>query len=117
MKLPELRLLLIAEDRDDDVYPFPAFFLDRLGRAAQLREWLEELRAGIVSGGTEITRPEVQDMSASEDVTAQQQRVAALFDALTRDLPAEPKDRTREQAARWLLARALDGHRREDKVK
>ena len=84
---------------------------------AELRQWLEDLRAGIVAGGTEIPRPEVKDMSASEEVTAQQQRVAALFDALTRDLPAEPKDRTPEQAARWLLAHALDWHRREEKVK
>jgi len=84
---------------------------------AELRRWLEGLRAGIVAGGTEIPRPAVKDMSASEEVTAQQQRVAALFDALTRDLPAEPKDRTPEQAARWLLAHALDWHRREEKVK
>jgi uncharacterized protein len=56
-------------------------------------------------------------MSASEEVTAHQQRVAVLFEALTRDLPAEPKDRTPEQAARWLLAHALDWHRREEKVK
>ena len=83
----------------------------------QLRQWLEDLRAGIVAGGTEIPRPEVKDMSASEEVTAHQQRVAALFDALTQDLAAEPKDRTAEQAARWLLAHALDWHRREEKVK
>lgn len=70
-----------------------------------------------MAGGTEILRPEVKDMSASEEVTAHQRRVAALFDALTRDLPAEPKDRTPEQAARWLLAHALDWHRREEKVK
>jgi predicted RecB family nuclease len=84
---------------------------------AQLRQWLEELRDGIVAGGTEIPRPEAKETSASEDVTARQQRVAALFDALTQDLPAEPKDRTPEQAARWLLAHALDWHRREEKVK
>jgi hypothetical protein len=84
---------------------------------AELRKWLEELRAGIVAGGTEIPRPEAKETAASEDVTARQQRVAALFDALTQNLPAEPKDRTREQAARWLLAHALDWHRREEKVK
>jgi uncharacterized protein len=55
-------------------------------------------------------------MAASEQLTAHQQRVAALFAALTHDLPTEPRDRTPEQAARWLLAHALDWHRREDKV-
>jgi predicted RecB family nuclease len=83
----------------------------------QVREWLETIRAEVVAGGTEITRPEPKDTSQSEEATARQQRVAALFDALTRDLPMEPKDRTVEQAARWLLAHALDWHRREEKVK
>jgi hypothetical protein len=82
-----------------------------------LRDWLEVVRAQIIAGGKEIPRPEVKDMAANENVTAQQERVAALFAALTRDLPEEPKDRTPEQAARWLLAHALDWHRREEKVK
>jgi hypothetical protein len=56
-------------------------------------------------------------MSASEELSAQQRRIAALFDELTRDLPAEPKERTPPQAGRWLLAHALDWHRREEKVK
>jgi uncharacterized protein len=83
----------------------------------RLRHWLEDLRAGLIAAGTEIPRPPVKDTSPSEGVNAHQQRVAALFDALTKDLPAEPKDRTAEQAARWLLAHALDWHRREEKVK
>jgi hypothetical protein len=62
----------------------------------RFRHWLEGLRAEIIASGTEIPRPEVKDTAASEDVGAHQQRVAALFDALTRDLPAEPKDRTAE---------------------
>jgi len=84
---------------------------------AELRQWLEGRREELIASGKEVPRPEEKDMAASEEVTAQQQRVAALFDALTRDLPAEPKDRTPEQAARWLLAHALDWHRREEKVK
>jgi uncharacterized protein len=84
---------------------------------AELRNWLEALRAELVAGGREIPRPETHDMAASEQLTAHQQRVAALFEALTRGLPTEPKDRTPEQAARWLLAHALDWHRREEKVK
>ena len=83
----------------------------------RLRHWLEDLRIGLIAGGTEVPRPPVKDTSPSEGVNAHQQRVAALFDALTKDLPAEPRDRTPEQAARWLLAHALDWHRREEKVK
>ena len=83
----------------------------------RLRHWLESLRAQIISSGMEVPRPQAKDTSPSEEITAHQQRVAALFDALTKDLPAEPADRSPEQAARWLLAHALDWHRREEKVK
>jgi|SRR5579884_774916 len=83
----------------------------------RLRDWLERLRTQIIEGGTDLPRPQPQDAAPNEEVAAHQQRVAALFDALTRDLPAEPADRTPEQAARWLLAHALDWHRREEKVK
>jgi uncharacterized protein len=82
----------------------------------RLRDWLESLRSTIVTGGTEIPRPEAKDTSPSKEVTAHQERVAALFEALTKGLPAEPADHTREQAACWLLAHALDWHRREEKV-
>ena len=83
----------------------------------RLRHWLESLRAGIIESGTDVPRPAAKDAAPSEEATAQQQRVAALFDALTQGLPTEPADRTPEQAARWLLAHALDWHRREEKVK
>ena len=83
----------------------------------RLRRWLEEQRAALIAEGTHVPRPAAQAMEASEDVTAHQQRITALFEALTRDLPAEPEDRTPAQAARWLLAHALDWHRREEKVK
>ena len=83
----------------------------------RLRQWLESVREQIIASGTEIPRLVLKDTSPSEEVSAHQRRVAALFDALTQGLPAEPKDRTREQAARWLLAHALDWHRREEKVK
>jgi predicted RecB family nuclease len=84
---------------------------------AALRQWLETLRAQIIANGMDISRPEAKDMSASETVSAQKERVGALFAALTQNLPDEPKDRSPEQAARWLLAHALDWHGREEKVK
>jgi predicted RecB family nuclease len=87
-------------------------------RATQgLRDWLEKLRTGIIESGKALPRPQVLDAAASEQVTAHQQRVAAVFEALTDNLPAEPADRNPEQSARWLLAHALDWHRREEKVK
>jgi uncharacterized protein len=83
----------------------------------RLRHWLEDLRDRVIASGTDIPRPQAKEGSSSEEATAHRRRVAALFEGLTRDLPAEPAERTSEQAARWLLAHALDWHRREEKVK
>ena len=83
----------------------------------RLRHWLESLRATLVAGGKDLPRPGLKDTSPSEETTLHQQRVAALFESLTHGLPAEPANRNPEQAARWLLAHALDWHRREEKVK
>ena len=81
------------------------------------RVWLEHLRSELVAGGKAIARPVPKDAAPSEGLSAHARRVAGLFEALTRDLPAEPNDRSQAQAARWLLAHALDWHRREEKVK
>jgi uncharacterized protein len=81
------------------------------------RVWLEKLRSDLIAGGKTIGRPAPKDAAPSEELSAHVKRVAGLFNALTRDLPAEPKDRSQAQAARWLLAHALDWHRREEKVK
>jgi PIN like domain len=81
------------------------------------RQWLESLRSDLIARGKAVPRPAPKESAPSEELTAYVRRVTALFDALTRDLPAEPKDRSSSQAARWLLAHALDWHRREEKVK
>jgi predicted RecB family nuclease len=81
------------------------------------RQWLENLRSELIAGGKTIARPGPTNAAPSEAVSEHARRVAALFDELIRDLPAETKDRSEEQAARWLLAHALDWHRREDKVR
>jgi uncharacterized protein len=78
---------------------------------------LENLRNELIAGGKAIARPAPEDAAPSEEVSAHARRVAGVFEALIRDLPAEPKDRSEAQAARWLLAHALDWHGREEKVK
>ena len=83
----------------------------------QLREWLETFAPKSLPEERKSLGLNRRILLRAKRSTARQQRVAALFDALTRDLPMEPKDRTAEQAARWLLAHALDWHRREEKVK
>ena len=84
--------------------------------AWKLRDWLEEVRAALVKAGATIERPVAKSGDAGEDLTDWQEKVAALGERLTRDVPADPAHRTAEQQARWLLANLIDFHRRENKA-
>ena len=81
-----------------------------------LREWLESVRAGLVAGGADIARPETPSGAPSQDLDERQQRVMALAESLSSDVPADPDKRTDEEHSRWLLANILDWHRREEKA-
>jgi predicted RecB family nuclease len=84
--------------------------------ASALRDWLESLRAQIVSGGTAVPRPLPGDDAPNENVAAWLIRINPVIEKLTADIPADPEERTVEQQARWILANVLDWHRREDKA-
>lgn len=81
-----------------------------------LRDWLEQIRLEQVRQGTNIARPAARDPEPAAELAERQRRVMELFRQLTQGLPAEPKNRSQEESARWLLAHALDWHRREEKV-
>jgi len=83
--------------------------------AAQLRDWLEEERRKLVASGVEVTRLPEKNGDPSEKLKEKLDRVAALTELLSAEIPADPVARTEEQAARWLLAQLLSWHRREDK--
>ena len=82
----------------------------------RLRNWLEEIRNGLVEGGDDIPRPTPDDGAPSEGVDERQQRVQALMARLLADVPLECDERSGEQHAAWLLASMLDWHRREEKA-
>jgi hypothetical protein len=84
--------------------------------AMHLRHWLEQLRASIEAGGTQIPRPQPKDGSAPQKLDDRGRRVQALMTALISDVPAERAERDDEQQGRWLLAHLLDWHRREAKA-
>ncbi|PYT64556.1 MAG: nuclease [Acidobacteria bacterium] len=84
---------------------------------ARLRDWLEEERRRLVAEGKEVLRFVDREEKASEDVEEQQTRVAELVEQLTKDIHPNPKERTKEQQGRWLLAQLLDWHRRDAKPK
>jgi hypothetical protein len=84
--------------------------------AWRLRDWLEEIRSGLIAAGATIERPLPRSGEAGEDLSAWQLKIAALIERLTSNVPIDPRERSREQHARWILAHILDWHRREDKA-
>ena len=84
--------------------------------AWRLRDWLEQVRSELLAAGAVIERPAPQSGEAGEDLSDWQQKIAALIERLTHDVPIDPAERSREQHARWLLAHILDWHRRENKA-
>jgi predicted RecB family nuclease len=81
-----------------------------------LRDWVERLRGEQIDRGANIARPLAPDPEPPQELAERQQRFAELFLRLTADLPPNPDDQSEEERAKWLLAHALDWHRREDKV-
>jgi predicted RecB family nuclease len=82
-----------------------------------LRDWLEGRRLELASRiGGPLARPLPLSGDAPEDLSETLARVQALALRLTEGVPADEKERTLEQHARWLLAQLLSWHRREEKA-
>jgi uncharacterized protein len=82
----------------------------------ELRDWLEERRDELARlTGQDVPRPTIRENELPADLTEAQARVEALSARLSEGVPADPADRSPEQAGRWLLAQLLAWHRREDK--
>jgi predicted RecB family nuclease len=111
-----LQLSLASTVPDDTRRIVAAYNEDDCRSTKELHCWLEGIRSHESSLGNDITRPTPKDNAPSEKGAAHRQRVATLFNELTRGLPLDAKDRTPQQAALWLLAYCLDWHRREKKV-
>lgn len=104
----------IPEDIKDSVR---AYNKDDCRSAQALRDWLEELRAEVIAGGTDVPRPPPgEDGEAKQKITDWLQRIGPLIEQLSADVPVDPAERTAEQNGRWVLANILDFHRREEKA-
>lgn len=85
--------------------------------SAALRDWLEERRAELVAGGTQVPRPQPgEDGAPNENVAAWLARIEPVIQRLLQDVPDDAGARTEAQHARWLLANLIDWHRREQKA-
>lgn len=80
-----------------------------------LRDWLEQIRSEVIENGVAIDRPAPGEGDPSEAIGEWQERINALTDRLTGDVPVNIDERTQEQHAKWILANTADWHRREDK--
>lgn len=125
--LPDARIALAAVQAGLELEDAPsipedakatvlAYNQDDCRSAAELRQWLERLRDGLVAKGDAVPRPQAGDGSPNEKITDWLLLINKLIAQLTADVPAETAERTREQSARWLLANVLDWHRREKKA-
>jgi len=81
-----------------------------------LRNWLESLRDGLVRDGVGIARPDSASGEPSDELDEVLGRTRELVERLTAGLPVDPKERSTEQQAQWILAQLLEWHRREDKA-
>ncbi len=85
----------------------------------RLRDWLELLRDELAAAiGKAVPRPSPRDAEAIAQLSDAQLRVQALVDRLADParIPVDPRERSPEQHATWLLAQLLGWHRREDKA-
>lgn len=114
----EAWLELGARDEGDDslLAVIERYNRDDCVSTLRLRDWLEELRAGVGrERGEPLPRPDLSEAEAPETVAEEEEEVARLAALLTADVPADDAERTAEQHGRWLLAQVLAFHRREDK--
>jgi uncharacterized protein len=89
---------------------------DDVRSTAELRRWLESVRAGLAALGQDLPRPAAADDQPSPRVDERAQRVAAIRARLLAGVPGDASARTPDDHARYLLAYLLDYHRREDKA-
>jgi uncharacterized protein len=112
-----LQLDLAASVTDKTRTVVAAYNEDDCRSTKYLHDWLEAVRKSVIDGGKAIDRPASVDGAPSDKGAAHHKRIAELFEALTRDVPVDPRGRNQQQTALWLLAHSLDWHRREEKVK
>jgi predicted RecB family nuclease len=102
----------IADDARDVVRNYNQ---DDCVSAQRLRDWLEQVRAGLIQRGARIARPEPASAEPTEEISERQRKVAELVARLTADVSVVAAERNADQHARWILAHTLDWHRRENK--
>lgn len=82
----------------------------------KLQTWLENIRTDLINEGYDISRPEVADGEASENITKHQERIQPIMEALLNGIPSDKAERSDAEQAKYILAHMLDWYRREKKT-
>ena len=102
--------------RREDVDALEEYNHDDVEAMVELRDWLERVRAELERKGIDVGRPAEGSPDATDRIAEHQRQVDQLFAELTKRVPTDPPERTKEQQALWLAAGVLDFHRREEKA-
>lgn len=81
----------------------------------RLQNWLEGIRAKLITEGAHITRPLDEDGQASENITDHQERIQPIMGNLLEGISPSKAERNNVDQARYILAHMLDWYRREKK--
>lgn len=101
---PAIKADILAYNQDDCVSTF------------RLRDWLEARRPEAERQfELALGRPQAKASEAPENVRAASHATQRRVEALMAGVPADPRERTPDQQAAFLLANLLDWHRREDR--
>ena len=110
-----LELEISNEITDEDKQITLAYNREDCEAALALRQWLESVREELISRGEDIPRTPLKSGEANEEKSARDEELQALYEKLVHNVPADVKDRSPEQQAKWLLANMLEYHWREQK--
>lgn len=116
----QLELLLqtgnINELHDETKDAVQLYNQDDCESLIRLQAWLEGIRAELIEQGEQITRPEPTDGEAGEKVTAHQEKIKPIIDALMKGVSLVEEERNKVDQAKYVLANMLDWYRREQKT-
>ena len=101
---------------DDAAKIVEAYNRDDCLSARALRGWLETLRAEVEAGGAELPRPAEESGAPNQEIRERERRSKEMAARLLDGVPEDAEERSPGQQARWLLARMLEWHRREEKA-
>lgn len=104
------------EAKNADLQIIEAYNKDDCHALIHLQKWLEGFREQLISDGNQIPRPEPKGGQANENITAHQERILPLFNALQENLPVLKDERDPAQQAKYILSHFLDWYRREEKA-